>query len=207
MSALDISAPLLREPRARGEGIENLRFERPTPRPSRSPAPFDVVFSRFGVMFFADPVAAFRNLRGALRPAGGSGSSAGGRCREPLVHGAARRRAPALPSPPQPPSPGAPGPFAFADGERFRTILAEAGFADIEVTGHDAMMVIGGDDFEEAVNMGVQLGPLGHALSGAPGELREAVRAAVREAFAERRGPQGVSLAAAVWLVRARRES
>lgn len=203
---VDLSEPLLALARTRAEGVANLRFELGDAQTATFAAPFDAVFSRFGVMFFSDPVAAFTNLRAALRPGGRLGFV----CWRALADNAwaavpLTAALPLLPTPPQPSPPGAPGPFAFADAARVREILEHAGFVDIEVTGHDAMSVLPGDGLEESVDLAVQVGPLGHALAGATAEVRETVRDAVRDALAGHRGPQGVALAAGVWLVRARR--
>lgn len=166
------------------------------------PGAFDVVFSRFGVMFFADPGAAFANLRRALHP--------GGRlafvCWQPLGSNpwmalplmAALQHMPA----PAPAPPGAPGPFAFADPERVRGILGGAGFAEVALDPLEMELVVGGGrDLDGTVDFLLQMGPLGSALRAADPDLRDRVAAAVRtavEPFAEATG--GVRMASAAWL-------
>jgi SAM-dependent methyltransferase len=201
---VDISRPMLEVAR-----------RRPTPESAATPTfreldaqtadlgrgAFDAAFSRFGVMFFADPPAAFANIRAALKR--------GGRLafvcwrpfhenpwmREPM--GAA---APLLP--PMPPAdPTAPGPFAFADDARVRAILADAGFADIVITPFDA--AIGGASVEDTVNLTLRVGPLGRVLREIP-QMTEAVVAAVRAAIRSYETPQGVFMPAAAWIVSAR---
>ena len=133
VTGIDISAPMLERARerARTQGAA-ARFELADAQTHAfAPAIVDVIFSRFGVMFFTDPTAAFANLRRALTP--------GGRlafvCWQALPDnpwmfvplGAALQY---LPTPPLP-GPDAPGPFSFADPGRVRTILAGAGFRDV----------------------------------------------------------------------------
>jgi SAM-dependent methyltransferase len=163
-------------------------------------AAFHHVFSRFGVMFFHDPVAAFTNIRRAMKP--------GGRlafvCWRPLSENpwmlapleAAR---PALP--PLPPSDAtAPGPFAFADPDRVRAVLTEAGFRAVSVDPFDAR--IGGGDIDETMVLIFRVGPLGAALRENP-DRADAVANLVRPALAPYVTEAGVLMPAAVWIVSA----
>ena len=152
-------------------------------------------------MFFADPVAAFRNLRRALRP--------GGRlvfvCWRPLAENLWMRlpaeTAAGLVPPAPPPEPGAPGPFAFADPDRVRRILAEAGFAGIEITRHDE--AIGGLDLEGTVEMSFRVGPLGAILRERP-DLAPVLRDRVRKAVSPWLRDEAVYMPSATWMVGAR---
>lgn len=207
---IDISAPLLARARERAEGIANLRFEHADAQTFAFPAgSHDAVFSRFGVMFFTDPIEAFRNLRTALRADGKLGFVCWRAMSDnpsfvlPLQ--AALRF---LPEPPPPPAPGAPGPFAFADAERVRGILERAGYADVDIAPHDTQLAFGGRaNLEGAVELALQIGPLGRALSLATDANRAQVRDAVRDALAPHHGSKGVTLPAAMWIVTARRPS
>jgi SAM-dependent methyltransferase len=165
---------------------------------------FDAVFSRFGVMFFADPVAAFGNLRRALRP--------GGRlafvCWQALADNpwmvvplAAAARHLELP----PPSgPDAPGPFSFADAGRVRHVLESAGFADVALeTVRRDMLLGGGGDLEPTVEFLLQMGPTGAALRQADPARTPLVADAVREALRPFVTPDGVCLGSAAWIVTA----
>jgi SAM-dependent methyltransferase len=162
---------------------------------------FDAAFSRFGVMFFADPTAAFANIRRSLRP--------GGRlafvCWRALAENALMRlpaEAAAPLMPPMPPSdPEAPGPFAFADRDRVIRILRGAGFTAIAVEPFDAE--VGGADLDKTVALNLRIGPLGAALRQNPG-LRDTVIDAVRGAISAYQTPAGVFMPAAVWIVSAR---
>ncbi|MFZ5670200.1 MAG: class I SAM-dependent methyltransferase [Pseudomonadota bacterium] len=199
---VDISAPMLDVARRRSGDVGNVSFlEADAQTHAFEPGAADAVYSRFGVMFFADPTGAFANIRGALKP--------GGRlafvCWRPLAAndwmlvplGAALRHVP----PPPPPDPLAPGPFAFADPERVRGILGGAGFRDIAIEPQDHR--IGAGDLESSVQMALRVGPLGMLLRENPGQ-KDAVVGAVREALAPHEGADGVKLPAAVWIVTAR---
>ncbi len=164
--------------------------------------PFDAAYSRFGVMFFADPIAAFANLRRALRP--------GGRlafvCWRSLLENAWMRlpleSAACWLEPPAPADPAAPGPFAFAARDHLRDVLAAAGFAAVSIAPYDAMIGAGG--VEESLELALRVGPLGAALRQHP-ELRDAVAAGVRSVLADHATPCGVRMQAGVWIVRATR--
>ena len=167
-----------------------------------SPHECDLAFSRFGVMFFADPVAAFANLRAALKP--------GGRlvfaCFRPLAENrwvlepltAVQHLLPPSPAP----GPEEPGQFAFADPDRVRRILTAAGFHDVTLTGHDPDMKLG--DAKQAADMSSQIGPIARALMGAPESLRTAVLEALATAYRRFDGPDGVTLPGANWIVAAK---
>jgi SAM-dependent methyltransferase len=153
---------------------------------------FDAAYSRFGVMFFSDPVAAFTNIRASLKP--------GGRlafvCWRPLNENPWMQ----APLPVAPPDPTAPGPFAFADPSRVRSILADAGFGSETIDPFDAG--IGGGDVEQTLKLALGVGPLGGALREHPG-LTDKVTVAVRNLLSKHVTPSGVLMPAAVWIVRA----
>jgi SAM-dependent methyltransferase len=170
-----------------------------------APQDFDLAFSRFGVMFFADPVAAFANLRGALQPSGRLVFV----CFRPLAENAWIREPLAAAQhllPPSPlPGPEEPGQFAFADPERVRRILLEAGFRDIVFTKHDPVMQLAGPGGAmQAAELASQIGPIARALIDAPESLRTAVRDALVAAFRRHDGPDGIALPGANWIVAAR---
>jgi SAM-dependent methyltransferase len=208
--AVDISEPMLARARARadaaglGTRIDWRLADAQTARFDE--AAFDCVYSRFGVMFFEDPPAAFANLRRALRPQG----------RLAFVCWQARERNPWMMAPalaamqhvafPPPPAPDAPGPFAFADVERVRGILEAAGFADVAHEAIDRPMPLGNGGLDEAVELVLSVGPVGQALREAQAgpEQRERVVAAVREALERFETPRGIEAPAAAWIVTAR---
>jgi SAM-dependent methyltransferase len=174
-------------------------------------APFDALFSRFGVMFFEDPTAAFANLIKTLRPDGRLAFV----CWRPAVENiwmtlALDAARPALP-PLAPAVPDAPGPFAFARRERIATILDQAGFTAIEIAPMDTMITLaeGGSPAEAAaiaVTRSVHLGPLAAALRDQPDEIRDAALALVQAKLETVATPAGIALPAATWMVTARRK-
>ncbi|MCL2447500.1 MAG: SAM-dependent methyltransferase, partial [Polyangiaceae bacterium] len=200
---VDVSSPMLARARARSLGRPNVDYALGSAATQDFGRAFDVAISRFGVMFFADPVAAFAHLRGALRPGGAlvftcwraPAENAWARC----PHEAA---APHLP-PAAPQDPLAPGPFAFADAGRVTRILRDAGFGAIDVAPFDAEVVLSNAGLDDAVRFAVSFGPTAGALR----EADESTAARAREAIAARfepllRGPRLV-LGGAVWVVRA----
>lgn len=169
-------------------------------------AAYDVVFSRFGVMFFQDPVAAFVNMRTALKPQGRLAFCCWRAPAEnPLMIEPAQAAAALLPAPVgPPPDPLAPGPFAFADQDRVRGILAGAGFLNISIERWDG--VLGANSLDDAVRIATDLGPLGRRLNElhADAALRQKAQAAVRGALQKFIGEDGkVRAPGAAWIVRA----
>ncbi len=163
---------------------------------------FDAAFSRFGVMFFADPAAAFANIRAALAPGGRLAFLCWRAAAEnPMMTVPFVAALPHLPQAPPPPDPLAPGPFAFADKDRVRGALAAAGFSDMDIAAND--QPIGGADLDEAVDTALKVGPLGAILRERP-ELRGTVIDAVRAALAPFATDAGVMFDSATWIVTAR---
>lgn len=168
-------------------------------------ATFDAVFSRFGVMFFSDPVAAFANLRRALVPEGRLGfvcwQEVG---RNPWVRVPLSAVAPLVELPPAP-EPGAPGPFAFADTARVARILEDAGFGAVGFESLEGdLLVGGGGDLDEAVDFTLQMGPVGRLLAGADDASLAAAREAVRAALAPHATADGIRMGFAASIVTAR---
>jgi len=207
---LDLSEPMLARARERAAeaGLANLSFRVADVQTAPLDAgAFDAAFSRFGVMFFADPAAAFANVRGALRPGGRLTFACWRPVKEnPWVLVPMAAAAPLLSLPPPAPE-GAPGPFAFGDAGRVRRILEQAGFADIAIDGVELPMTPGGGDLDAAADTLLQVGPLSSALRemNAGPALRDQVRGAVRKAFEPFVRDGRVELGSAIWLVQARR--
>jgi SAM-dependent methyltransferase len=170
----------------------------------RAPEPVDVLFSRFGVMFFEDPEAAFANLRASLKSGGRLAFACWRQPRENLWLALPMQSTAHL-LPPLPPSdPTAPGPFAFADRDRLARILKGAGFADVSIEPLD--LRTGGDTLEESVFVALRVGQLGGALReiGASDELKRKVEATLREALAPHVEDGVVKLPAPAWIVSGR---
>ncbi len=164
----------------------------------------DLVFSRFGVMFFAEPAAAFANLRLATR-SGGRLLFAAWRPMADNAWFAVPMEAGRRHLPPQPPpEPDAPGPFAFADADRVRRILVEAGWRNVSLDRHDVpMRLAAAGDLDGATEFVTRVGPLSRLLAEADPDLRAIVRREVAEAVRTADGPDGVVLGGSVWLASA----
>jgi len=168
-------------------------------------ATFDLVFSRFGVMFFEDSVAAFANLRRALKPEGRLAFACwqsvdrNGWVHVPrdivAQHIALEGSA----------DPTAPGPFAFGPEGRAADLLRQAGFADVTVEPHATQVVMGGGGSVEAAVLAVtDQGPLSRAIHDAPEEVQQRIRDDLTAALSDHAHADGVRLGAGVWLVTAR---
>ena len=204
---VDVSGPMAARARERiaaaGLGQATVVVDDAAAHPFRPDA--DLLFSRFGVMFFDEPAAAFANLRRAMRPGGRLAFC----CWRPLADNpwfsvplAAAR--PLLP--PEPPSdPLVPGPFAFADPGRVRAVLEEAGWTDVAVEpGDTPIQMAAPGKLDDAVTMAMGVGALARAAMEAPDALRTKLEEVVRAALAPLDGPEGFRLPGAVWLVTAR---
>jgi SAM-dependent methyltransferase len=190
---------------AEAAGLGNAEFRQGDAQVHQlEPARFGAVLSRFGVMFFADPVAAFANIRSATRPAGRLVFV----CWQPLaanqwllVPGAALAEH-------VPPvgfgSGDGPGMFALADPDRIRQILAAAGWRDVEITSERASILVGGGgSVEDAVEF-LRTASMGRTmLAGADAGTVDRALASMRAALAPFADAGGVHLGAAVWLVQA----
>ena len=165
------------------------------------PAAFDMIVSRFGVMFFDDPVRAFSNLRLAAR-AGGSLRVIAWRspAENDFMTTAERAAAPLLPSL-APRQADAPGQFAFADARRVRGILERSGWADTDVRALDVACFVAEQDLVAYVT---RLGLIGRALREADAQTRDRVIAAVRPAFEPYVQGDEVRFVAACWMIGAR---
>ena len=169
------------------------------------PASFDLLVSRFGVMFFADPVLSFRNLRSALRPKGRLVFAC---WREPRENGwmmaplmAVYKHVPKLPQL----GPEDPGPFSFADEARVKRILGDAGFADVAMEACPLSIdIAAGQGLEAAVQGAIEIGPASRALEGHPPDVVAAAVNSIRETLAPFAKGQSVLLPGAIWLVTAR---
>jgi SAM-dependent methyltransferase len=170
------------------------------------PSGFDAIISRFGVMFFADPIAAFANLLAATAPGGRlafvawQAATSNEWVLVPIAAMVPHVGAPALPPP------GAPGPFAFGDADRVRSVLTVAGWSDVEIEDLQTTVNVGGArTAEEAVEF-TAADTFGRMLLGkADATQRSAALAALREAYQTHTQSDGVRLNAAAWLVTARR--
>jgi SAM-dependent methyltransferase len=186
-TGIDISRPMLELARSRGARV--IEGDAAT-----APGSWDLIFSRFGVMFFADPVAAFAHLRSITRRIAfvcWRALEDNPWATEPL------RVARDLLPPQPPPVPDAPGPFAFARRERILEVLPGA---QIEaVSTHMGV----GSTLDDAVAESLSIGPLARAAADCDEPTRAKIRERMRDLYAPHLTPEGVRLPASIWLVRA----
>jgi SAM-dependent methyltransferase len=204
VTGVDISKPMLALARERAAeaGLSISFVEADASVYSFAPE-FDLIFSRFGVMFFDAPVAAFANMRQALKPGGRIAFVCWRTPQEnPWASAPLMAAKPFLPQQP-PPDPLAPGPFSFADPKRLEDTLRQSGFSDIRIEKLDSVMTVG-TDLALAASQTLQIGPLSRAVGEVDESARAAIVKAVQEALARFVRPDGeIAPAAACWLVAA----
>ncbi len=200
---VDISAPMLEIAKRRAAGRANVSFVEADASSYAFKPEFDLVFSRFGVMFFADPVKAFANIRNALDVGGRVAFVCWRAMPENAWAAAPFAAARDLLPPQEAPDPHAPGPFAFADAERLMKIFAKAGFREFSGDKLDTVMNMGAS-IDEAVAASLSIGPLARAAAELDEATRNKIRARVKSALEKYATPAGITPPAACWLVRAR---
>ncbi|HTW53919.1 MAG TPA: class I SAM-dependent methyltransferase [Stellaceae bacterium] len=194
---VDVAPPLLEIAQRRAEQLSQVRLLHADAQTLNLPAgSADAVFSRFGVMSFGDPIAAFANFRRILRPSGALAFTCWRSLREneldylPLVAAGLQ--------------PADESPFSFADPERVRGVLEAASFREIVIEPHDEKVSSG--DLDAMTSVLLKVGPLGKIVRENPA-LRATVEPRLREALAKVGDPSRVELSASVWIVAARAEA
>jgi SAM-dependent methyltransferase len=202
---VDLSSQMLAVGRARAaaEGLGHVRFEQADAQVHPFPAAtYDTAFSQFGAMFFADPVAAFANIRGALRPNGSLvlfGWRELGRNEWVRAWRDALAAGRSLPEPPA----GAPGPFGMADRELNTERLVAAGYRDVEHRSVDETMCFG-KDADDAYAFALTAGITRGLTTDLDDTTRTAALDDLRRMLTDHETPDGVLLAGSAWLVTAR---
>jgi SAM-dependent methyltransferase len=200
---IDVSSRMLAEAARRTAGRSNVALLEADAATHRFSPSADVIASRFGVMFFERPVDAFRNLRGALAPAGRLAFACWRAPSEnPWVSvpmNAALRHVGA----PPPSGPDEPGPFSFADRGRVEDILRAAGFSAVRVEPFDADVVLSIAGIEPALEFAITAGMAGRLLADAPPNVADAVREDLRGELVRARTGERVTLGGAVWIASA----
>lgn len=203
---VDISGPMLAHARAlaAAEGLRNIEFvDADAQTHVFAPGCFDVAISRFGVMFFADPAAAFANIAAALRP--------GGRlaflCWQPAKlneHISLPMRAVVTAFPDAMPKGTPQPPFSMADPDEVTTLLAGAGFADVECAPVEGLLRVGADVDEVLAHFLAQ--PMAKALLSQQDPAKvDAVIADISAQLHRHQRADGIYLGSAAWSVTARR--
>ena len=169
-------------------------------------ASFDAIYSRFGVMFFEEPVAAFSALRNSLKPGGKLGFVC---WREPKLNpffNAPMKAALTVLPAPAPSAPDAPGPFGLADDNVIHTTLRLAGFKDVSVAPLNLTLSVGAETpFDALFEELIQIGPAAALIAQSDPPLKEKAREAVYTRLTDfYASGQGVSFDANFWLVTAR---
>lgn len=203
---IDLSAPMLdaAADAAAEAGLDTVSFLRGDAQVFPFEADFyDAALSRFGVMFFADPVAAFMNVRRALRPGGRLAfvcSRGHSQMDQTVVYRAIGTRIPV------PDFSQNTGPASFADSGRSEQVLRQAGFTDVAAGPHTVLQHWGTDPDDAAAFL-TEWGPVRHWMdeANADADTRRQVRAVATEAFTPYLTDEGVTLSAGVWLVTATR--
>ena len=205
VAGVDISRPMLGLARQRaGQAGLKIAFAEADAAVQPFAPEHDLIFSRFGVMFFDDPAAAFANMKTALKP-GGRLAFACWRTppENPWASAPLAAAKPFLPEQP-PPDPLAPGPFAFAVPGRVKDILGKAGFGGIAISKYDGVMAMGWD-MDSVAAQTLRIGPLSRAVGEADQTARAKIVEAVRAALEKFRDPSGeIVPPTACWLVGAR---
>jgi SAM-dependent methyltransferase len=198
---VDIAAPMLARARQRVAGRPQVEFVEADAETFAFSHDHDLLFSRFGVMFFADPQTAFHNLAVALRPGGRLAFVCWRRFEEnPWFQAAFAILQELVPDTPAPPVDG-PGPCAFADPARTTNLLAMAGFSQIALHSVDLPVCLG-PDVPSAVKLATSTGPVSRALSAvADPAMLTALRERLTALFGQHLRPGGVFLPGAAWAV------
>jgi ubiquinone/menaquinone biosynthesis C-methylase UbiE len=205
VTGIDISSPMLARARELAPADLPLQFVLADATVHAfEPGRADLLFSRFGVMFFADPTLSFQNMRKALRA---GGRVVFGSWREPrenpwmlLPLQEAYKHVPRLPDV----GPEDPGPFAFAREERVRRILGEAGFSSIAMETADLSLDLAvGRGIDTAVRGTLDIGPVSRALEGQPPEVLAKVESSIRTALSPFQRGETVPLGASIWIATA----
>lgn len=213
VTGIDISQPMLARAQKRGtEALaDNVSFRHLDAQTGQlGEQTRDIVFSRFGVMFFDEPVRAFSNMKSALKPGGQMVFI----CWQPpkqnqwvQVAVDVVRRHVELPPPPAPEDPGE---FAFGDADRVRRIMAGAGFSDISIDAFESpISLAGGVNLDDTVDFTMMMGPASRAIASAGDdtELRGKLSEEMRDTLAPYETENGVIMGSACWLVSAQNAS
>ena len=203
---IDVSTPMLERARERAAREENSSIDlqnRDAATYQFEPQSFDRAYSRFGVMFFADPAAAFSNIRAALK----SGGRLAFVCWQPLELNPWMAKTISVATQylerPDPPGPDDPGPFAFREPDRVNGILFDAGFTGIEITPNRLALEFGAD-IEGAVSKLTQLGPMAQPIAQAAEDVQVRIKSDLAAAVEDYLTDDGVKIDSATWIVSAK---
>ena len=200
---VDISPDILAVAGVRGRAVANLKFtEGDVATMHLEPGAFSLIFSRFGMMFFSDPVMAFSKLRNALKPSGRMVFLCWRTFDEnPWMKEPTQAVFEILPPQDPPPQPDSPGPFSLGKKERIEYLLGAAGFKSIAIEALDTGMSMGA--LTDVVDYFMRMGPAAAVIADAADEHQTAARTVIREVLKRYETDQGVITKAAAWIVTA----
>ncbi|MBK8839217.1 MAG: methyltransferase domain-containing protein [Hyphomonadaceae bacterium] len=202
---LDVSAPMLAVARRRATGMANVAFIEGDAAKTELPGPFDLLYSRFGVMFFDDPAAAFGHMRRAIAPGGRLAFACWQMAKDnpwAMIPVVAARQAAAMDLPPA--DPNAPGPFAFGDRGRLLGILETAGLRDLKAEPFEAPMYLGSSP-RSAAEGATRIGPASRLAREAGKDKLPAITDAIEAALTPFAAADGsVALPGRIWVVTGR---
>jgi len=205
VTGIDISEPMLGRARELAPADAPVEFVLADATVHRfAPGGTDLLFSRFGVMFFAQPSDSFANMRTALRPGGRLAFACWRTPRDnPWMMAGLQEAYKFVPKLPEV-KPDDPGPFSFANEERVEKILNAAGFSDISMERADLSLDIAiGRGLEAAVETVLAIGPTSRALEGQPPDKIAAATQSIRTALASHQKGDTVPLGGSIWIVTA----
>jgi ubiquinone/menaquinone biosynthesis C-methylase UbiE len=188
-------------------GLTNIKLVRGDAEVALPENQFDFVFSRFGTMFFANPVAGLRNMRKALRPGGRMVHIVWrGRADNPWLSMAKDIVLEFLPPPGDDAQTCGPGPFSMSDEDTVRAMMTAAGYSEIEFRKVDAPVLIG-SDVSDAIAFQLAIGPAGEVFREA-GEVAEKKRPEIEAALAEaidrqKTSADGIVMPSSSWVISA----
>ncbi len=202
---VDISEPLIQLACERSEVIESATFTREDASQMTLDEKRDIAISRFGVMFFNDPVSAFTNIRTQLIP---NGRLVFACWQSPVKNAWAKAPVeaamPFFNNMPAPPDPQAPGPFAFADSHYLRDVLTAAGWSSVELMDWTGDIRLPGDDAEEAAAFMMEMGPLSKIIKEQDLDFAQ-LQSALIAKLLENANPDGtIDMQGSVWIVSAK---
>jgi SAM-dependent methyltransferase len=202
---VDVSEPIISIAQKRSETIDNISFQqRDAASVELGADNFDIITSRFGVMFFDDPILAFKNLHSSLKSTGRLIFLCWrGLDENPWIADPAKAAFEIVPPPvdAEKPDPTAPGPFSLADKEHLTSILSSAGFNNIDLQPVDADLPMGQP--EEAISFLMKMGPAAEILKDATDDKKTEVAIAMRQILSKYEKNGETRIPSATWLVSA----
>ena len=205
---IDVSEPFIEAARKEAESVANVDFMVADVQTLELPREFDYAYARMGLMFFANPVAALRNVANALNPGGRLCAVVWRRkIDNEWVHRAEQVVEEYLDHPEESDEPTCgPGPFSMANADTVTEQLTIAGFEEVSLRRSDLPLKIG-DNLDQAVEFNMALGPAGEVLrlwGDRVNEIRPKIATELRQTLADLETPNGVFAPASTWLITAR---